>query len=106
MLTRLQYPDKTNLQYSAHKKCEPEINVISKKVHLKNFRKLMPIFYDFSENYVLPKFKLMTPQYFIAEFFDGEYKEKNLNVTISIGINLRKDDDFLLYPRKLYNYHT
>ncbi|MFA5449967.1 MAG: hypothetical protein WC292_05975, partial [Clostridia bacterium] len=97
MLIGLDYINETHMGYSAYIKSEPQICVVQKSVKAAHFRDLIPAFSDFSENEVIPNFRIKLPEYYVAEFTDGDYRETDLSAIFRIGVvpNLCRNCDML-----------
>jgi DNA-binding transcriptional MerR regulator len=102
MLLGLDYIDKTNADYSVYIKSEPEIVTVTKTVFVKQFKELAQIFFDFSETQVLGRHRLIFPEYFTTEYLDCDYRERDINAILRIGVTQKKDAECSVVPAATY----
>lgn len=93
MLLGLAHIEKTNADYSAYIKTESEISVLSKRVFVKTFNELADEFFVFSESQAILRHRLAVPQYYTVEYLDGDYREREINAVMRIGIIAKKGDN-------------
>jgi DNA-binding transcriptional MerR regulator len=102
MLIGLDYINQTQSGYSAYIKSEPQICVIQKQVKAAHFRDLIPAFQKFSEHEVTPHYRITLPEYYVAEFLDGDYRETDLSAAFRIGVTPKPGDNCDVLPPQDY----
>lgn len=102
MLTGLEYIDTAQTAYSVYIKTECQVAVATKEIKVDNYAQILQIYKDFADLEVVPNQRLIIPDYFVAEFLDGDYREENVSALLKIGIVPRKGDACCVVPAQTY----